>query len=43
MQAILFDKIQPARAVNVRVVSLDDAPAAYADFDRGASKKYVAA
>jgi len=39
MQAILFEKIKPARAVNVRVVSLEDAPAAYADFDKGASKK----
>jgi hypothetical protein len=29
MQAILFEKIKPARAVNVRVVSLEDAPAAY--------------
>jgi DNA-directed RNA polymerase specialized sigma24 family protein len=39
MQAILFEKIKPARAVNVRVVSLEDAPAAYADFDKGARKK----
>lgn len=41
MQAILFEKIKPAEAVNVKVVSLEDAPAAYADFDKGASKKYV--
>jgi glutathione-independent formaldehyde dehydrogenase len=39
MQAILFEKIKPALAVNVKVVSLEDAPAAYADFDQGASKK----
>jgi glutathione-independent formaldehyde dehydrogenase len=41
MHAILNDKIQIADAVNVQVVSLDDAPAAYADFDQGAAKKYV--
>jgi glutathione-independent formaldehyde dehydrogenase len=27
--------------VNVEVISLDDAPRGYADFDKGASKKYV--
>lgn len=41
MQAILNDKIQIADAVNVQMVSLDDAPKAYADFDSGAAKKYV--
>lgn len=41
MHAILNDKINIADAVNVQVVSLDDAPAAYQDFDQGAAKKYV--
>jgi len=41
MQAILQDKIQIADAVNVQMVSLDDAPAAYQEFDQGAAKKYV--
>lgn len=41
MNAILNDKINIADAVNVQMVSLDDAPAAYKDFDQGAAKKYV--
>jgi len=41
MNAILNDKINIADAVNVQMVSLDDAPAAYRDFDQGAAKKYV--
>lgn len=41
MQAILYDKIQVAKAVNVSMISLDDAPGGYKDFDRGAAKKYV--
>jgi len=41
MQAILNDKIQIADAVNVKVIGLDEAPAAYKDFDQGASVKYV--
>lgn len=41
MQAILFEKIQPAKAVNVKVVSIEDAPKAYEDFDKGASKKFI--
>jgi glutathione-independent formaldehyde dehydrogenase len=41
MQAILHDKIQIAKAVNVQTISLDDAPSGYADFDKGAAKKYV--
>jgi glutathione-independent formaldehyde dehydrogenase len=41
MMAILKDKIQIAKAVNVTVITLDDAPKGYADFDRGAAKKYV--
>ena len=41
MQAILYDKIKIAEAVNVQVISLDDGPAGYQDFDQGAAKKYV--
>ncbi len=41
MMAILYDKIQIAKAVNVAVITLDDAPKAYADFDSGVSKKFV--
>ena len=41
MQAILNDKTQPARNVNVQTIPLDRAPEGYRDFDRGAAKKYV--
>jgi glutathione-independent formaldehyde dehydrogenase len=41
MQAILWDRIKIARAVDVQVISLDDAPKGYADFDAGAAKKFV--
>jgi glutathione-independent formaldehyde dehydrogenase len=41
MQAILHDKIQIAKAVNATVISLDEAPQGYQDFDRGAAKKFI--
>ena len=41
MQAILYNKIQIAKAVNVTVISLDEAPRGYQDFDKGAAKKFV--
>jgi glutathione-independent formaldehyde dehydrogenase len=41
MQAILHDKIQIAKAVNVTMISLDEAPQGYKDFDKGAAKKFV--
>jgi glutathione-independent formaldehyde dehydrogenase len=41
MQAILWDKIHIADAVNVQVISLDEAPLGYKDFDQGAAKKFV--
>jgi len=41
MQAILYDKVQIAKACNVKVISLDDAPKGYSDFDKGAAKKFV--
>lgn len=41
MMAILYDKVQIAAAVNVQVISLDDGPKGYKDFDKGAATKYV--
>jgi len=41
MMAILHDKIKIAKAVNVTVVTLDDAVQGYKDFDKGAAKKFV--
>jgi glutathione-independent formaldehyde dehydrogenase len=35
MEAILNDRVQIAKAVNARVIPLDDAPQGYKDFDRG--------
>src|ERR687894_81851 len=39
--SILHDKAQIAKAVNATVISLDEAPQGYRDFDKGAAKKYV--
>ena len=41
MQAILYDRVQIAKAVNAVVIPLDEAPQGYQDFDRGASVKFV--
>jgi glutathione-independent formaldehyde dehydrogenase len=41
MMAILHDKTQIAKAVNVTVIQLDQAPQGYRDFDKGAAKKFV--
>ena len=41
MQAILHEKTHPAEAVNATVISLDDAPQGYEDFDKGAARKFV--
>ena len=41
MNAILYDKIKIAKAVNVEVISLNDSIRGYADFDKGAAKKFV--
>ena len=35
MQAILHDKVQIAKAVNATVISLDERPQGYKDFDKG--------
>ncbi|MBB5393789.1 MULTISPECIES: formaldehyde dehydrogenase, glutathione-independent [unclassified Herbaspirillum] len=41
MQAIMWDRINVAEVVNVQVISLDDAPKAYGEFDAGVPKKFV--
>ena len=41
MMTILHDKVHVAKACNVEVISLDDAPKGYEDFDKGAAKKFV--
>jgi glutathione-independent formaldehyde dehydrogenase len=41
MNAILNERCQIAKAVNATVISLDDAPRGYQEFDKGASRKYV--
>ncbi len=41
MMAILYDKVQIAKAVNVQVITLDDGPKGYQNFDKGAATKYV--
>ncbi len=41
MMAILYDKVQIAKAVNVNVITLDDGPQGYKNFDGGAAVKYV--
>jgi glutathione-independent formaldehyde dehydrogenase len=41
MMSILYDKAQIAKAVNATVITLDEAPQGYKDFDKGAARKYV--
>ena len=41
MMSILYDKVQIAKAVNVEVITLDQAPEGYAEFDSGVAKKFV--
>lgn len=41
MMSILSGRAQIAKAVNATLISLDQAPAAYSEFDQGASKKFV--
>ncbi len=33
--------VNPAKAVNATVLTLEDAPNGYQDFDKGAAKKFV--
>ncbi|GAB3088851.1 formaldehyde dehydrogenase, glutathione-independent [Isoptericola nanjingensis] len=41
MQAILHDRVQIAKNVNAKAITLDQAPQGYAEFDAGAATKYV--
>lgn len=41
MMAILHDRIKIAKAVNVELISLAQAPEGYQSFDLGAAKKFV--
>jgi glutathione-independent formaldehyde dehydrogenase len=41
MQAILHGRLPIAKIVNATIISLDEAPKGYQDFDKGAAKKYV--
>jgi glutathione-independent formaldehyde dehydrogenase len=41
MNAILNDRVQIAKAVNATVITLDDAPQGYEDFDSGVARKFV--
>ena len=41
MQAILWDRLRIADVVGVTLISLDDAPRGYAEFDAGAPRKFV--
>ncbi|MCC4721831.1 formaldehyde dehydrogenase, glutathione-independent [Salinicoccus sp. RF5] len=41
MKAILSGRADIAKAVNATVISLDEAPNGYQDFDKGAAKKFV--
>ena len=41
MQAILHNRLPIAKIVNATLISLDEAPSGYQDFDKGAAKKFV--
>jgi len=41
MKSILSGKAQIAKAVNAQLITLDEAPKGYEDFDKGAAKKFV--
>ena len=41
MQAILHDRLPIAKIVNATVISLDEAPKGYQDFDNGVAEKFV--
>lgn len=41
MQAIIWDRLKIADVVGVELISLDDAPRGYGEFDAGAPRKYV--
>lgn len=41
MKAILFDRVKLGRVLNVTVISMDEAPRAYQQFEDGAPQKFV--
>jgi glutathione-independent formaldehyde dehydrogenase len=41
MQSILHDRLPIAKIVNATVISLDEAPAGYQNFDQGAAQKFI--
>ncbi len=41
MQAILHDRLPIAKIVNASVITLDQAPGGYKDFDKGVARKFV--
>ena len=41
MQMILHDRAEIAKAVNATVITLDEAPQGYKDFDSGSAKKFI--
>jgi glutathione-independent formaldehyde dehydrogenase len=41
MNCILWDRVDIANSVNATVISLDQAPQGYHDFDKGAAKKFI--
>jgi glutathione-independent formaldehyde dehydrogenase len=41
MMANLHDKVEIAKAVKGKAITLDEAPRGYAEFDAGAATKYV--
>lgn len=41
MTAILFDRVKLSRILNTTVISLDEAPEAYRQFEQGAPQKFV--
>ncbi|MGX1171715.1 threonine dehydrogenase-like Zn-dependent dehydrogenase [Pseudomonas sp. R151218B TE3479] len=41
MQAIMWDRTNIAEIVGVQVISLDDAPKGYGEFDAGVPKKFL--
>ena len=40
MNAILNDRVEIAKAVNATVITLDEAPQGYKDFDSGVARKF---
>jgi glutathione-independent formaldehyde dehydrogenase len=41
MQAILWERLPIAEIVNVKVITLDEAPDGYRSFDAGVANKFV--